>query len=272
MAAAVFLLIGAALGLSAVAAAGGTGLLGRLWGRLSGAEAARQDRIDARDANAEGRRLFARGQFGPALERFRRAHELEPEVAEYHNNVGWALFKLKRGPEAVRVLEAVVRKHPDRHLAYENLAAAHLIAGDTAAALATLEHLLSAGPGAARRRTAERLLARLRQPAPAADTAFLDPGTVVESEGTPETPAWMTPAPVVEADWTAPVQVDTFAAPATAETESTPAAVATPVSHRQREERTVPPRKPGSRRGAPRDTVFVARPDRFADTVHIRPL
>ncbi|HEV2146825.1 MAG TPA: tetratricopeptide repeat protein, partial [Longimicrobiaceae bacterium] len=117
---------------------------------------------EARDANREGLRHFREREYGPALEAFRRAGRLSPDEAEYRNNEGYALLRLGRHREAVAVLEEVVERHPERHVAYANLADAHLARGDTAAAVATLERLLALDPPRTRRRLAEAMLERIR--------------------------------------------------------------------------------------------------------------
>ncbi|MEW5931906.1 MAG: tetratricopeptide repeat protein, partial [Gemmatimonadota bacterium] len=117
---------------------------------------------EARDANREGLRHFQRREYGEALAAFRRAGSLVPAEAEYRNNEGYALFRLGRNDEAVRVLEEVVERYPDRHVAYANLADVYLAQGDTAAAVATLERLLERDPPRTRARLAQQVLERIR--------------------------------------------------------------------------------------------------------------
>jgi tetratricopeptide (TPR) repeat protein/tRNA A-37 threonylcarbamoyl transferase component Bud32 len=117
---------------------------------------------EARDANREGLRHFREREYGEALDAFRRAGRLNPDEPEYRNNEGYALYRLGRTREAVAVLEEVVQRHPERYVAYANLADAQLARGDTAAAAATLERLLGLDPPATRRRLAEAMLERIR--------------------------------------------------------------------------------------------------------------
>jgi tetratricopeptide (TPR) repeat protein/tRNA A-37 threonylcarbamoyl transferase component Bud32 len=117
---------------------------------------------EARDANREGLRHFQQREYGEALAAFRRASSLVPGEAEYRNNEGYALFRLGRRDEAAAVLEEVVERYPDRHVAYANLADVYLARGDTAAAVATLERLLDRDPPGPRRRLARQVLERIR--------------------------------------------------------------------------------------------------------------
>ncbi|HEX7241568.1 MAG TPA: protein kinase [Longimicrobiaceae bacterium] len=116
----------------------------------------------ARDANREGLRHFQRREYGEALAAFRRAGSLVPGEAEYRNNEGYTLFRLGRNDQAVQVLEEVVERYPDRHVAYANLADVYLAQGDTAAAVAALERLLERDPPRARARLAQQVLERIR--------------------------------------------------------------------------------------------------------------
>lgn len=162
---------------------------------------------EARDANREGLRHFQRREYGEALAAFRRAGSLVPGEAEYRNNEGYALLRLGRSDEAAKVLEEVVDRYPDRHVAYANLADANLAQGDTAAAVATLERLLDRDPPGPRRRLARQVLERIR----------LEDGADVEPELMLAVPALATARPDMEiaTDWGAPrgeVEVDTFRA------------------------------------------------------------
>lgn len=115
----------------------------------------------AQEANREGLRLFGRREYGAALGYFREATGRAPEHPEYRNNYGYTLYRLKRADEAVRVLEEVVARYPERQVAYANLADAYLLRGDTARAVAALEHLLLLDPPPGRRSSAEWVLTRL---------------------------------------------------------------------------------------------------------------
>ncbi len=164
---------------------------------------------EARDANREGLRHFQRREYDRALAAFRRAGSLVPAEAEYRNNEGYALLRLGRNDEAAEVLEEVVDRYPDRHVAYANLADAYLAQGDTAAAVATLERLLDRDPPGPRRRLARQVLDRIR------------PEDGVEADVEPE-PMLAVPAlatarrdMAIATDWGAPrgeVVVDTFRA------------------------------------------------------------
>jgi serine/threonine protein kinase len=174
----VIVLGGSALG-TAFAAATDAGLIDRLFG--GGAPPA----VQARDLNAEGLALFREREYAEALKRFHRALEITPRHPEYWNNYGYTLVRARRFNEAIQVLGALVNAQPEREIAYSNLAEAQLLAGDTAAAVVTLERLLAAGPGERRRREAEAVLAKIR-PAPAdagPDTGWDEAADTVWSGG-----------------------------------------------------------------------------------------
>ena len=164
---------GSVLGTGFAAAVDG-GLIDRVFGGSSAAPAG-----DARALNAEGLQLFRERQYEDALQRFRRALEITPRHPEYWNNYGYTLVRLRRFSEAAQVLGSLVAAHPDRGVAYSNLAEAQLASGDTAAAVGTLERLLAAGPSDRLRTEAETLLGRLR-PTPLDEIA--DPWGMSDTE------------------------------------------------------------------------------------------
>jgi len=163
---------------------------------------------EARDANRAGLRHFQQREYGEALAAFRRASSLVPGEAEYRNNEGYALFRLGRRDEAAQVLEEVVERYPDRHVAYANLADVYLARGDTAAAVATLERLLERDPPGPRRRLARQVLERIR---PEDDKDETGPEMMLAMPAL----AGSRPDLEIAADWGEPeevVEVDTFRA------------------------------------------------------------
>ncbi len=159
---------------------------------------------EARDANRAGLRHFQRREYGEALAAFRRARSLVPGEAEYRNNEGYTLLRLGRRDEAAAVLEEVVERYPDRHVAYANLADVYLAQGDTAAAVATLERLLDRDPPGPRRRLAQQVLERIRPE----DGDDAGPETMLAMPAL----AGARPDMEIAADWGAhdEVEVDTF--------------------------------------------------------------
>jgi tetratricopeptide (TPR) repeat protein len=113
------------------------------------------------EENEEGIRRFRDRDYAGALEAFGRAMEKAPGNAEYMNNHAYALLRAGRTDEAIAALQEVIAQHPDREVAYSNLAEAQLARRDTAGAITTMQALLAIGPSPARRGEAETLLARL---------------------------------------------------------------------------------------------------------------
>jgi cytochrome c-type biogenesis protein CcmH/NrfG len=126
-----------------------------------GAPAAPARVLTAVEENEEGLRRFRAGEYGLSLGHFRRAMEKAPGQAEYMNNHAYALLRAGRPQEAVTALQDVIAKHPEREVAYSNLAEAQLAQADTAGAITTLNALLATNPSQARRREAEIFLRRL---------------------------------------------------------------------------------------------------------------
>jgi tetratricopeptide (TPR) repeat protein len=113
------------------------------------------------EENEEGIRRFRDRDYAGALDHFSKAMEKAPGNAEYMNNHAYALLRAGRTDEALAALQEVIAQHPDREVAYSNLAEAQLARGDTAGAITTMQALLAIGPSPARRDEAQTLLARL---------------------------------------------------------------------------------------------------------------
>jgi len=178
--------------------AGGYGIAAMRESQGMGQEAVAPQRVlTAVEENDEGIRRFRDRDYAGALEHFGRAMELAPGNAEYMNNHAYALLRAGRTDEALAALQEVVAQHPDREVAYSNLAEAQLAKRDTAGAITTMQALLAIGPSPARRDEAETLLARLG--ADAWDTAEWEDSQATE----------VTDAPVEDAgqpwdEWTPP--------------------------------------------------------------------
>lgn len=83
--------------------------------------AAASRRADAAEVNARGAALFHRGAIEAAEAAFRRAIELDPAVAEAHNNLGLALSRMGRTDEATASFEKALEIRPDLAAALNNL-------------------------------------------------------------------------------------------------------------------------------------------------------
>jgi len=76
---------------------------------------------EARECNARGLALFHRGAHESAEAAFRRAIELEPQLAEAHSNLGIVLGRMGRSEDATACLEKALEIRPDLTVALNNL-------------------------------------------------------------------------------------------------------------------------------------------------------
>lgn len=97
-------------------------------GRPVGAIFDEAARAAARDRNALGLRLTARGRYPEALTAFREGHALDPSDAEITNNLGYLHLLLGNRLDAERYLRETLRQSPRRAAAIDNLA--ELLADD----------------------------------------------------------------------------------------------------------------------------------------------
>ena len=98
-----------------------------------------------REALAAGRyaiNAFHAGNYTDAVNYYDRALALDPENAYILNLKGYALFKLKRFPEAVQVLNASVKADPQYAWAYFDLARVQCAAGNLSEAQSAIEKAL----------------------------------------------------------------------------------------------------------------------------------
>lgn len=155
------------------------------------------------EENEEGIRRFRDRDYAGALEHFDRAMQLAPGNAEYMNNHAYALLRAGRTDEAIAALQEVVAQHPEREVAYSNLAEAQLAKRDTAGAITTMQALLAMEPSESRRSEAETLLARLG--ADALDTTEWEDAQAADGEIPGEddpqpSDGWTQPASGVDVD------------------------------------------------------------------------
>ncbi|MBD2054699.1 CHAT domain-containing protein [Oculatella sp. FACHB-28] len=78
--------------------------------------------VNALDAVVEGRTLAARGRLNEAIAAYRRAIQIDPNLAVAHNNLGIVLARRGRLQEAVDAYREAIRLDPNLANAYNNLA------------------------------------------------------------------------------------------------------------------------------------------------------
>ena len=150
------------------------------------------DVVDAAIGNQEGLRLLAAGDYGSAVEQFRRALAVDPNNAEYRDNLGYALFRLGRNDEAAAQIQAALNQDPNRVVAYNHMADVQLARGDTAAAIAALERYLELSSYEPGKRAAEERIRALQGPLAPADTLVIEdvpPDSVLRPTPAPPRPA-----------------------------------------------------------------------------------
>ncbi|HEU4454030.1 MAG TPA: tetratricopeptide repeat protein, partial [Longimicrobium sp.] len=167
--------VGIGLGLLAPAARGTGAAVSWLHDRMTTSDAERA--VNAKRANDEGLGMV-KERPEDAISHFRRAREINPDRAEYFNNLGYALLKAGRLPEAIAVLDSVIARYPQREVAHGNLGEAHLLGRDTARAIEHLEHyaeLAKPGKGGWYRRKLRELKEAREASLRAADSARAEP-------------------------------------------------------------------------------------------------
>ncbi|MBD1997942.1 tetratricopeptide repeat protein [Leptolyngbya sp. FACHB-541] len=78
--------------------------------------------VNALDAVVEGRTLAARGRVDEAIAAYRRALQIDPNLAVAHNNLGIVLARRGRLQEAADAYREAIRLDPNLANAYNNLA------------------------------------------------------------------------------------------------------------------------------------------------------
>jgi CHAT domain-containing protein/Flp pilus assembly protein TadD len=78
--------------------------------------------VNALDAVVEGRTLAARGRLNEAIAAYRRAIQIDPNLAVAHNNLGIVLARRGRLQEAADAYREAIRLDPNLANAYNNLA------------------------------------------------------------------------------------------------------------------------------------------------------
>jgi tetratricopeptide (TPR) repeat protein len=101
---------------------------------------------EARGPYNAGTELLAAANNGAALDAFRRALRLAPELVDARYNEALALLALERADEAIESLKKVLRQRPSDKEAHYALASAHFHGGDFASALSAVDAALLLDP------------------------------------------------------------------------------------------------------------------------------
>lgn len=118
--------------------------------------------LDAFVINAEGQRFFEDGEYSAALETFRRAVEISPDVPEYRFNFALAMLRLRLDEEAEEQLNRVVRQKPGFAVAHFRLGEVRLSRADTAGAIRAFESVLELSDDPLQKQQTDRRLRELR--------------------------------------------------------------------------------------------------------------
>src|SRR5437667_428999 len=78
---------------------------------------------------------FKSGRYKEAVEAYKRAISLKPDLAEAHNNLGVTYYKMGRDREAIESYKRAISLKPDYAEAYFNLGVVYLAAMNKTAAL-----------------------------------------------------------------------------------------------------------------------------------------
>jgi tetratricopeptide (TPR) repeat protein len=127
-----------------------------------------QPKLKQGDATAEqyyelGCAYLEKRLYAEATGCFKRALELNPDLAEAHNNLGFCYFQQKQYDLAIRQYKEALRARPDYPAALNNLGHAYELKSQTAQALEVYERVLAAHPDNA---IAERRARALRKRVP----------------------------------------------------------------------------------------------------------
>ena len=94
-----------------------------------------------------GQMLLRQGRLKEALPLFRRALEMDPELATAHEGLGRALAMSGRVQEGIAELEQATRLDPDAATGWNNLGRAHVVAGHLDDAVVAFHRSLETGTG-----------------------------------------------------------------------------------------------------------------------------
>lgn len=92
-------------------------------------------RAEAYLINLDGWNASRDGRYEDAVDYFRQAVEIAPDVYDFRRNYGLTLFRLGRFVEAESELRQAIELDPSEALGYENLARTRLARGDTTEAI-----------------------------------------------------------------------------------------------------------------------------------------
>jgi tetratricopeptide (TPR) repeat protein len=91
------------------------------------------------------------GHLSEAIDAFKMAAQIDPDLAEAHYNLGYAYAKLGRYTEAIDIYKQAIRIKPDYALAHYNLGVAYLAIDDKDSAMAEYNILKSLNPEMAKK-------------------------------------------------------------------------------------------------------------------------
>jgi hypothetical protein len=122
-----------------------------------------RDVTDAYIQHLEGLRALEDGNYPLALEHFERAVRYSPNHAPYRHNYALTLLRMQRVEAAITEFRSTVRQDPNLPDAHYFLAEALLMAGDTVAAIESLETVLDVAREVQQRARADRRLREVRE-------------------------------------------------------------------------------------------------------------
>jgi hypothetical protein len=123
------------------------------------------DTLDGLIANQEGMRYYGEGNYRLAYEQFRRAVQISPDSARFHQGFGYTLMQMGLYEQARRELELSVSLNPGTPPeVYSVLGQAQLATGDTTAALSTFDEYLRRETRPVLRQEVQAALDRIRGP------------------------------------------------------------------------------------------------------------
>lgn len=102
--------------------------------------------LSTQSLTSRGLYLYSKGEYQESLRYFRQAADLQPDFPEVNLNLGAAYLRLGMPDSARTCFEREIARHPQRHKAYQNLAAMYLADGDYGHAVASADVSLSLAP------------------------------------------------------------------------------------------------------------------------------
>jgi len=110
-----------------------------------------------------GNALMDRGQYGLAVECYRRALERQPEATDVRVDLGTCQHALGQNEAAIANFKAALEHRPDHQIAKFNLGIVYFTLGDTTQAIEWWNRLLDENPSEDLRRRTEELIGKARE-------------------------------------------------------------------------------------------------------------